>query len=359
MRLTGYELYRYELAYDRPVRWFNSVEASAEYVALRLRAEDGSRGFAEIPIKTTWHGLSAKTVGALVEDVLFPALADTDPSDASAVTSAMAPFPCAPEAKALISNACAVLAASACGQPLWGKLGGKQDVEVSWCVTRQTPAAMAREAEEMVASYGFRSLKLKGGQGFDLDCQMIRDVRKRVGSDVILSVDANGAYSATEALSYMRLLTNEGVAIAEDPCILPPEAAFSELVEHSPLPLLVDMPCTSVATALAFIQAGAGAISIKPGRIGLSDAIEIAALSKAAGILHCSGMFAESAIGSLVSLAFSSSLEAQLVPAEQSFFLKMEQKLHSPLIVKSGRVLLPEDSDLDGLIDWARMQRFA
>ena len=153
-------------------------------MAEKLFGTDGVRGranswpmTAEVALKPTWAGLSPRAFAALIEDLLLPALAGTDLADADAVRGALAPYPGNPVAKALVGNACATLAAAAADQPLWQRLGGTEEIETSWCVTRQSPEDMAAEAEAMVVAHGFATLKVKGGQGFDTDRAVLRAIR--------------------------------------------------------------------------------------------------------------------------------------------------------------------------------------
>lgn len=358
MNIAGHELHRYRLPYRRPVEWYNSQETGGAFVALRLFGDNGARGVAEAPVKATWCGLTPGSLITLVEELYLPALSGVDIIDLAAVRKKLGIFPGNQIAKMLVVNACASLAAADEGTPLHKMRGGTRSVEVSWCVTRQPPDVMAAEATAMVLSHGFNSLKLKGGQGFDCDRQVLREVRRAVGDKVSLTVDANGAYRFDEAGDYLRLLADEGVILAEDPVQFSPDPAFTALVERSPLPLLVDSPCITAKDATAFLEAGAQAISIKPGRIGYAeaDAIHDLALHYGAGV--CAGMYAESALGSLLSLSFASTLGKPVAPAEQSFYLLMsEQVLGIPLAIENGRVLLPENADIDALVDWERLGR--
>jgi len=113
--------------------------------------------------------------------------------------------------------------------PLWQMWGGDAEVPVSWTVTRQSPAAMARESADMIGHHGFRTLKVKGGQGRDIDRAALNEIRSAVGPDVELMVDANRAYGEDDALDYVQELADLGVTYAEDPYPLRPNRAFAEL----------------------------------------------------------------------------------------------------------------------------------
>src|SRR5690606_9566042 len=108
------------------------------------------------------------------------------------------------------------------------------------------------------------------------------------------------------------------------------------------------------------IAAGAKAISVKPGRVGIAEAGMIAQLSTEAGVGLCSGMYAESALGTLISLQFSAALPTPLLPAEQTFYLLMnEQVFREPLRIISGWVKLPDDANIDDKVDWSRTARLS
>ena len=102
-----------------------------------------------------------------------------------------------------------------------------------------------------------------------------------------------------------------------------PDDAFAQLQSASPIPILVDSPCASVRDAAQFLARGAKALSVKPGRIGITEASKVSELARAKDANVCSGMYAESALGTLISLQLSAALKEPLVAAEQSFYLMM------------------------------------
>ena len=360
MRIAEWSLHFYRLPYWRPVQWFNSVEDGAVFLLLRIVDSNGAVGVAEATLKPTWSGVSPRSIAAVLEDLLLPAVQEVDVADQSTLSRTLARFPESFLAKMLVDNACWTLRAAAAQEPLWRLLKGKDTVEVSWCVTRQPPEAMAREAAQIVAEHGFRALKIKGGQGIDTDIRALRQIRAAVGDGIDFYVDANGAYSGAEAPEYIRAIAGEGAQVAEDPCQLNPNQQFVELLARSQIPVLVDSRCASLEDAARFLERGATALSVKPGRIGITQARGIAELAAQHGANVCSGMYAESALGTLISLQLSGALVAPFVPAEQSFYLMMrEQILREPLHIAAGHVRLPGNGDIAALIDWKRVERHA
>jgi L-alanine-DL-glutamate epimerase-like enolase superfamily enzyme len=352
MKLARWSLHFYRLPYRREVVWSNAVESAGLFALLRLESDDGVAGIAEGTLKNTWSGVSPRSLQAALEDVVLPAVTNVDLADAQAVSDAYAKIPENRLAKGLVDNACWTMRAAAKGMPLFTLFEGVSTVEVCWTVTRDRPALMAQESAEYCSRYGFRTLKVKGGQGVKTDLEALAAIRGAVGPKVELYVDANSAYARSEALDYVQRIAEAGATVAEDPCPLVPDAQFEALQKGCSLPILVDGSCTSVRDAGLYAGRGARAVSLKPGRIGLSESLAIKrVLGQSKTAL---GIYAESALGTLVNLQ----LPATLV-AEQSFFLIMQQQVVKQVPqIRDGRIELPTDPELDKLVDWKTVERF-
>src|SRR5690606_30531051 len=107
--------------------------------------------------------------------------------------------------------------------------------------------------------------------------------RRAVGDGVQLYVDANGAYAPAQAAAYARAMADAGAQVVEDPCPLTPGADLQALQQGVPVPVLVDFDCRSRRDAPLFLASGARALSLKPGRFGLSDTRAMAGMAEAAG----------------------------------------------------------------------------
>jgi L-alanine-DL-glutamate epimerase-like enolase superfamily enzyme len=353
VRLAEHRLYTYNLRYARPVRWSDIVEEAAPFVLLRLTSDSGAEGVAEITVKPTWCGVTARSLIAAVEEIFAPILKKLDLSDPEKVRETLDGVPENHAAKTLIDNACWDLHAASEGRPLWQIWDGTPHIELSWAVTRQAPQAMAAEAADMVARYGFRTLKIKGGQGFETDIAGIRAIRAAVGDGVRFYVDANGAYPAAKALDYARALADAGAVLLEDPCPLIPDTNFRKLAQDSPLPILVDFGCTSLRDARLFNEQGARALSIKPGRFGLSHSRAMLKLMQQNRGSAVVGLMGESAAGTLAGLQFAATIEKPILPAEMTWFLAMtEQIIGEVPRISGGALKLPDNPSLAALIDW-------
>ena len=362
MRLARSSITVYKLRYPRPKRWKDTVEDGATFLLLRLFSDDGLEGIAEGPIKPTWTGTTRRALVAAIEDMLLPALDSTDLSDPAAVRARLDLFPENTLAKALIDNACWDLRSQAQGEALWRLWGGSREVPLSWTVTRAAPASMAYEAIDMIERYGFRTLKIKGGQGFDTDKRALHEIRAAVGPSIRLYVDASAAYSQEQVPAYVQMLADAGATHAEDPCELHPGIWFSTTQGSSPIPLIVDAGSQSLANAHLFLERGARAMGIKSTRVGASVSLDIARAADSAGARVNVGLHAESALGSVIAAHVAAAFprHADSLPSESSFFLAYcESITREPPRIRDGVMSLSDHPGFAALIDWDRLGRYA
>ena len=354
MKLERWSLNFYRLPYAREVVWANAREESGLFALLVLEA-GGAMGIAEGTLKDTWSGVSPKSLAAAFDDFLIPRLREADLTDERVVSAAFAGIPENRLAKGMIESACWTLRAALAREPLWKMWDAGRSREVAWTVTRQAPRAMAAEAISVCAKCGFRTLKVKGGQGLETDLRALAEIRSALGSGVELTVDANSAYSRGEALDYVKALAGAGVTVAEDPCTLQPDLHFEALQTASPIPILIDRSCASKEDAALYLERGAQALSTKPGRVGLSETRAISAMALAKGVKTAVGIYAESAIGTLVNLQ-----QPGTMAAEQTFFLAMKEQVSTLLPqIRDGKIELPAEADLSQLVDWESVKRHA
>ncbi len=84
-----------------------------------------------------------------------------------------------------------------------------------------TPEATVRETKQMIAQYGFREIKLKGGVlDPDVEVASIKALRQEFGKDYPLRIDPNCAWSVETSIGVGRALKEElsGGGYLEDPC---------------------------------------------------------------------------------------------------------------------------------------------
>lgn len=359
MRLAEWSTHPIHLTYPETIQWGSAREDGADYLLLRLVGDDGTIGLAEGVAKTAWHGVTLRSLAVVLEELLIPLILDIDLLDERAVSRSLTKVRDQRLARSMVDVACWDLRSQVQGKPMWQILDGDPEVAVSWTVTRKPPTTMARESAQMVERHGFRTLKVKGGQGRDVDRAVLTEIRAAVGPDIAIYVDANRAYQQSEGLEYINELAEHDVMMAEDPCQFLPNQAFRELQEKSPIPLLVDNGCRSVEDASLFIEHGAQAISVKLSGAGMSEGLRMAELAHSQGVAAHVGFMGETSLGAMVALQLASALPGRklCLPAETTFFLTFPNEYVAERVrVEDGKVKLPTTPGLARWVDWERVQ---
>lgn len=222
MKISRIEAYVAEQQLDRPF-YFSQFEFQTRQVCLvKVVAEDGTYGWGE------GYG-PAPVVKAGVE-FLTPLVIGEDPLQVEAIWSKMhlraldyARRGVLVAAISAIDIALWDLRGKLLGQPVSVLLGGRRREQVRvyatglyFTETDDLLAALVEEAQ-LYAAQGFSAIKMKVGLGVETDLRHARAVRQAIGADIELMVDANHAYSLSEALSFARQIEPLGISFFEEP----------------------------------------------------------------------------------------------------------------------------------------------
>lgn len=246
MKLTELEVIPFALPFARPYTTARGTLERREMLLLRLHTDAGLVGLGEAVPLSLRGGADLGTVQrALLRSTRRLRRADLsdfageEPLRAAVDTfihvaaGRRLPAP----AKAALEMAIFDLAGKASGEPLWRLLGaaGAEPVRCNATLVAGDPAPVAADAESWAAR-GFGTFKLKLGAGDDV--AQVRAVREAVGPDARLRLDANGAWSVSEALGVLRMLEPVGVELAEQPVAGLREMA--EVTGATPIPIAAD-----------------------------------------------------------------------------------------------------------------------
>jgi len=128
------------------------------------------------------------------------------------------------------------LLARLAGQPLWRFLGGASP-DVAAYASGINPDDAAETAARALAA-GHRAFKLKVGFGIEADCASLAAVRAVVGAEAPLAVDANQAWSISEACAAAARLEPFEPAWLEEPLRADrPWSEWRELARATRIPL--------------------------------------------------------------------------------------------------------------------------
>jgi O-succinylbenzoate synthase len=248
---------------------------------------------------------TVETARHVIRDHLGPAILGKEIKDLADLASRLGAFRGHPMAKAGIELAFVDLVARLRGEPIARVIGGvRGNVEVGVSLGIQPTVDALDERVRRFLGLGYRRIKLKIKPGADV--AVVDGIRAR-HPDVLLSVDANAAYTLDDA-ELLRRLDAYDLLMIEQPL------AHDDLLDHASLQrtlttaICLDESITSHDRARQALDTGACRIvNMKVGRVGgYSEALRIHDLCLERGApLWCGGMF-ESGIGRAHNVALAS-----------------------------------------------------
>ena len=192
------------------------------------------------------------------------------------------------------------IASQAAGLPLFSYLGGKNDkaLVTDYTVSLGDKYQMAEDALQIKRD-GFQVIKVKLGEAGEKDVERIRLIRKAVGYDIPVRIDANQGWDAASVIQTLESLARFDIQHCEEPI---PRWDFMELPqirEKSPIPIMADESCCDHHDAKRLIALNAcDLLNVKLGKSsGIFKALKIIQLAEEAGMKIQVGGFLESRLG--------------------------------------------------------------
>jgi len=205
------------------------------------------------------------------------------------------------------------------------------------------PAEIEAEAEQRLAE-GFCTFKIKVGKDTDADIRRITAIQRAAGGRATLRIDANRAYSETDACRFAAALDPGGIELFEQPCEADDWDANAAVAAVSPVPIMLDEPiCTIGDVERAGRIRNVGFCKLKLKRFG-----GLAVLAEALATVRACGM--EPVLGDGLGTELSCWMEACVATktirnaGEFNGFLKPKLRLFvEPLRFANGELILSPD----------------
>jgi L-alanine-DL-glutamate epimerase-like enolase superfamily enzyme len=177
-------------------------------------------------------------------------------------------------------------------------------------------AGSARVAAALVEEgYGTLKLKLGGDEGAELAA--VAAVRRAVGPQPLLRLDANGSWDETEAPGRLERLAPFAIEYVEQPLPAGDLDAMARLARRSPVPLALDEGLQSRGDALRALDLGAAAVFVlKPMALGgLLATLALARAALARGVTPVVTTTLDGAVARTGALHAAAALQAFAGPA--------------------------------------------
>jgi len=118
---------------------------------------------------------------------------------------------------------------------------GTDSIPINGLIWMGTEDFMREQIKEKITS-GFKCIKMKiGAINFQSEVEILKSIRKEFSSNNIeLRVDANGAFSASEALEKLQILSELDIHSIEQPIKQGQIIEMARLCKETPLPIALD-----------------------------------------------------------------------------------------------------------------------
>jgi muconate cycloisomerase len=365
-RIQAVETLLVDVPTIRPHRLSVATMNHQTLVLVRVQCSDGIEGWGEA---TTIGGLaygeeSPESIKANIDTYIAPLL---EGQDASAVAKQLARVASQVQgnrfAKCAVETALYDAQARRLGVPLSELFGGRvrDSLPIAWTLASGDTGRDIAEAERMLDLRRHNIFKLKIGlRAVRDDVAHVAAIKAALGTRASVRVDANQAWSVTEALDGMRGLADAGVDMVEQPIVAHDKLGLKRLTEANIIPIMADEALHGPRDAFEVAATQAADIfAVKINQSGgLRGAARVAGIAEAANIALYGGTMLEGAVGTMASAQLFSTF-GELAWSTELFgpLLLTEEILQEPLQYRDFALQLPTTPGLGITLDTARLAR--
>src|SRR5258706_5481834 len=188
------------------------------------------------------------------------------------------------QAKAAIDCALHDLSARILSVPLYELFGDKlrDSVPILRILAIKTPEEMALQAQKLVDA-GYRYLKIKVHGEVNEDVARVRAIRRQVGDEVHLTIDANQSYSVKNAIAALNRMAEFDIDLAEQPVAADDLKGLKLVTESVAVAVEADETAASIADVMRLVSERiVDAVSLKIPKLGgLRNALAAARICEA------------------------------------------------------------------------------
>ncbi|MCL4402445.1 MAG: mandelate racemase/muconate lactonizing enzyme family protein [Acidobacteria bacterium] len=266
MKITSLETILLSVPPPEPIRWSGGVLTMIHASLIEVRTDEGITGLGE-----PYLGIFAPEATRGIVEALAPLVVGEDPTDVAGVYHRL-------RAKTLfwarngaglsvigaIETALWDILGKVRGLPVYELLGGKVHQRLPVYASGGLDKSLDQTVDEMkrYRAQGLKAVKVRVGMGLRLDVPKIERVRKAIGPDMDLMVDAVQGHnpepwSASQAIEVARALEPYRIRWFEEPCGATDYAGYAQVRHHTPIAVAGGESSVSAAEFRNFFEAGA------------------------------------------------------------------------------------------------------
>jgi muconate cycloisomerase len=369
VKITRIETIGISVPYPGDYRVASGTMRNSESVILKLYTDEGLVGLGEATFALIDRtGESVEAITAALSKYLGPRLIGENPFNIETIMAKLEhgfyggfAFP---YSKTAIDNALYDIMGKALGVPVHMLLGGlyRDSYTIGRSIPNEAPEKMAERAQELKDA-GYRSVTLKAGFGAGGDLQRLAAIRRAVGDDFPIDVDANQGYSANTGISTLRRMESYGITGIEQPVPWWDLDGLEELTRALDTPVIAHESVLTVADCANIAKRrAADVICLTLARnAGFYWVKKMAAIAEASNI-PCT-------LGSMHPLGVQTAAIAHLVASTRTIMEPIgygsplerlgDDVVTEPLTVRNGVVTVPTKPGLGVELDEDKVKKYS
>jgi L-alanine-DL-glutamate epimerase-like enolase superfamily enzyme len=216
---------------------------------------------------------------------------------------------------------------------------------------------------ETAAKYvgdGYRTIKLKIGKEQNHNVESVKKVRKSIGQDIKLRLDANQAWNTKEAIRYIRELEPFDLEWVEQPIPAWDLEGMAEVRTRVNVPIAADESCFTIEDAFRIAKQRAADVFIL--RIeeagGLLNSKRLEGIAMAANISMAMGSWLETGLATAAKLHFIAGSPNFPFDNDTVLYSAQDDILSEKLEFVKGEIAVPSGPGLGVEVDPEKLEKF-
>ena len=315
MKITKIRLGEISVPLRTPFKTALRTVTSVEDIIVEIHTDTGNVGYGEAPPTGVITGDTKGSIISAIRDHIEKAIVGMEIENFEEIHLKLE--------KSVVKNTSAKAAVDIALYDLYGQLyqapvykllgGFRKEIITDVTISVNDPEEMAKDSLDAVQR-GFKTLKIKVGKDANRDLERMKMIRKAVGYDVQLRIDANQGWTVKEAVKTLRRMEDEGldIELVEQPVIAHDIVGLKYVTDHVSIPVLADESVFSPLDALTILQErAADFINIKLMKTGgIYNALKICSAAEIYGVECMIGCMLEAkvSVNAAVHLAAAKSI---------------------------------------------------
>lgn len=300
MKISRIDVYKFDIPLIHEVVVPIGVIKTANNVAIRITADSGIQGWGEAspfaPITGDTQASNYEHARLFADAILGknPIAIGARMAEINAITIGES------SVRSAFDLALHDILGQAADLPLYRLLGGeKRLLQTDFTIGLQDTVSQTVERLLEGQANGFNEVKLKVGRSGLADVEHVAEVRKRAGPEIAIKIDSNQGWDYPAAVANLLAMEKYGLLYAEQPIAAWDLENLRRLRDKVNTPICADESIFDDKDAFRLCCMGAvDYLNIKLGKSGgISTAVRIDAIARAAGLKCMIGCFAETRLG--------------------------------------------------------------